>query len=494
MNMRIRTISAAAAIVMMAVAVSACHSGGKAAKAVEEETFEACPSPNTLSSKQEADGWKLLFDGSSTNGWRSARGESFPDEGWTIADGMLQVWENGGAESTHGGDIITIDQFENFWLSVDFKITPGANSGIKYFVRPDLYNVVEASAIGCEFQILDDELHPDAKLGVAGNRTLGSLYDLITADKASAPFDKEGWNTAWVKVRGNHVEHWLNGVKIVEYERNTQEFNALVACSKYHNWANFGNHQRGHILLQEHGNQVFYRNVIIKEYPSIEEPAPVDESAELAAEFKSKKGWESLFNGKDLTGWRSADRDSLPKDGWSVADGILVVNPEGSSRGGDIITEKAYRNFWFSFDFKLTEGANSGVKYFINPGLYDSPSIGCEFQVLDDEVHPDAKLGVAGNRTAGSLYDLIRADKSGANFQLYDWNTGWIIVRGNHVEHWLNGVKVVEYDRNTQEFQALVNYSKYKGFKNFGNHESGHILLQDHVDRVFYRNMKIKEL
>ena len=176
---------------------------------------------------------------------------------------MLQVWENGGAESTHGGDIITVDQYENFWLSVDFKLTKGANSGIKYFVRPDLYNVVEASAIGCEFQLLDDKNHPDAHLGVNDNRTLGSLYDLIKADKSDAWYNAGQWNTVWVKVEGDHVEHWLNGSKILEYERNNQMFNALVQCSKYKNWENFGNHKKGHILLQEHGNEVFFRNVML---------------------------------------------------------------------------------------------------------------------------------------------------------------------------------------------------------------------------------------
>ena len=138
--------------------------------------------PNRLTREQKADGWQLLWDGKTTNGWRSAYGEAFPEKGWTIAKGVLEVNANGGQESLGGGDIITTEQYENFWLSVDFKLTPGANSGIKYFVRPDLYQVKDASAIGCEFQILDDELHPDAKLGVAGNRTLGySLKGSVSA-------------------------------------------------------------------------------------------------------------------------------------------------------------------------------------------------------------------------------------------------------------------------------------------------------------------------
>ena len=146
---------------------------------------------------------------------------------------------------------------------MDFKITEGANSGIKYFVDPTL-NKGAGSAIGCEFQVLDDQRHPDAKLGVKGNRTLGSLYDLIPAPE-DKPFDINAWNTAMVVVEGNHVEHWLNGVKLLEYERNNQEWNALVAYSKYRDWPNFGNYEEGYILLQDHGDEVWYKNIKIKE-------------------------------------------------------------------------------------------------------------------------------------------------------------------------------------------------------------------------------------
>ena len=218
---------------------------------------------NTLTYEEQRDGWKLLFNGQNADGWRGARLNTFPEKGWVIEDGVLKVMPADGGESTNGGDIVTTVPYRNFVLKVDFKITEGANSGIKYFVDPDL-NKGDGSAIGCEFQILDDLRHPDAKLGVKGNRTLGSLYDLIPAPDTK-PFDINEFNTATIVVKGNHVEHWLNGVKLLEYERDTQEWNALVAYSKYRDWPDFGNRREGNILLQDHGNEVWFRNIKIKE-------------------------------------------------------------------------------------------------------------------------------------------------------------------------------------------------------------------------------------
>ena len=218
---------------------------------------------NTLSPTEKNNGWALLWDGSTTEGWRGAKLEGFPESGWTIEDGILKVNKGDGGESTNGGDIITRRKYRNFILSVDFRITEGANSGIKYFVNPDL-NKGAGSAIGCEFQILDDEKHPDAKLGVKGNRQVGSLYDLIPAPE-DKPFRKNDWNTAVVVVEGNNVTHILNGVKLLEYTRNNEMWNALVAYSKYRDWPDFGNAEEGHILLQDHGDEVWFRNVKVRE-------------------------------------------------------------------------------------------------------------------------------------------------------------------------------------------------------------------------------------
>jgi hypothetical protein len=224
---------------------------------------EIASTHNTLSAEEKAAGWRLLWDGKTSEGWRSAKSPEFPKSGWEIKDGMLIINESGGGESASVGDIITREKFSDFELSVDFKITPGANSGIKFFVDPEL-NKGPGSSIGPEFQILDDERHPDAKLGRDGNRTIGSLYDLIPAPKDKKVQPVGEWNHARILSRGKHVTYWLNGVKTVEFERGSKEWRDMVADSKYKVWPGFGELPEGHILLQDHGNLVFYRNIKIR--------------------------------------------------------------------------------------------------------------------------------------------------------------------------------------------------------------------------------------
>ena len=218
--------------------------------------------PNSLTQKEKSEGWKLLFDGKTMHGWRGAYMDSLPTKGWEVRDGMMIVNESGGGEAAFGGDIVTIEEYSSFELKVDFKLTEGANSGIKYFVT-EQQPKTPGSAIGLEYQLLDDAKHPDAKLGINGNRTLASLYDLMPArDKKANPIGQ--WNHARILVKGKHVEHWLNGVKVLEYERGGKEFLAHKAESKFKERAGFGEAAKGHILLQDHGNQVFFRNIKIR--------------------------------------------------------------------------------------------------------------------------------------------------------------------------------------------------------------------------------------
>lgn len=220
--------------------------------------------PNFLSPQEKKDGWKLLFDGHTSNGWKGAYKSGFPEKGWAIQNGLLSVAPSDGGESTNGGDIVTIDKFSTFDLSFDFKLTAGANSGVKYFVTLSENNT--GSAIGLEYQLLDDKLHPDAKMGRDGNRTLASLYDLIKAEKTERFTRPPGqWNTGRVIVYpDNKVEHYLNGVKVLEYQRGSAAYRELVAISKYHVWPNFGEAKEGYILLQDHGNEVSFRSIKIR--------------------------------------------------------------------------------------------------------------------------------------------------------------------------------------------------------------------------------------
>jgi hypothetical protein len=228
----------------------------------ESTTIEA--EPNTLSAQERKEGWKLLFDGKTLNGWRGAYLDSLPARGWEIRDGMLIVQASGGGEAAFGGDIVTIDEYASFELLVDFRLTEGANSGIKYFVT-ERQPKTPGSAKGLEYQILDDVKHPDAKLGINGNRTLASLYDILPA-KDKKVYPPGEWNHAGIIVRGKQVEHWLNGVKVLAYERGGKTFLEHKASSKFKDLKGFGEAARGHILLQDHGNQVFYRNIKIRTF------------------------------------------------------------------------------------------------------------------------------------------------------------------------------------------------------------------------------------
>lgn len=220
---------------------------------------------NNISEQEKHQGYSLLFNGKDFDGWYSAGTKTRPARRWNITDGILTVKASDGSET--GNDIVTEKQFGAFELAFDFKFTKGANSGVKYFINQD-FDSKGMSAIGLEFQILDDNNHPDAKQGVVGNRTLASLYDLIPSEKIEARFlgDFDSWKKGRVIVYpDNTVQHWLNGFKVIEYKRNSNIYKALVARSKYNVFEGFGAGEKGNILLQDHGDQVSFKNIKIRE-------------------------------------------------------------------------------------------------------------------------------------------------------------------------------------------------------------------------------------
>ena len=218
--------------------------------------------PNNLSAAEKEQGFRLLFDGKTTQGWKKAGGADFPAQGWEVKDDNLTVLPTVGSGSPRGGDIITTEKFKFFELRFDFNMSEGANSGIKYFTGNN------GPSIGLEYQILDDERHPDATQGAAGNRTLASLYDLIPPEKEARFVNKPGeWNRGSIVVYpDNRVEHWLNGRKVLEFVRGNNIYRALVARSKYVGFEGFGMAEESPILLQDHFDLVHFRNIKIREF------------------------------------------------------------------------------------------------------------------------------------------------------------------------------------------------------------------------------------
>jgi hypothetical protein len=216
--------------------------------------------PNNLSDAEKEQGFELLFDGKTTNGWKSAKTGEFPTQGWEVKDGVLSVLGKDQSPE-RGGDIITTKEFGPFELKFDFKITEGANSGIKYGIGNN------GPGLGLEYQILDDDRHPDAKQGVVGNRTLASLYDLIPAEKEARFINKPGeWNRGRLVVfPDNTVQHWLNGRLVVQYKRGDAIYRALVARSKYAEYEGFGMAPKGPILIQDHQDNVHFKSIKIRE-------------------------------------------------------------------------------------------------------------------------------------------------------------------------------------------------------------------------------------
>lgn len=251
-------------LVLMCFTVVACSNKKEQPKPTDTSNQnKTTTAHNTLSVQEKEAGWTLLFDGKSTEHWRGSSMDHFPEAGWVVRDSTLTVVETNGRQEGGAGDIITKKKYSEFELTLDFRLTKGGNSGIKYYALENTYK--EGTTLGLEYQILDDKRHPDAKKGRDGNRTVSSLYDLIPAadDK---PINPPGqWNHARIVAKDNHVEHWLNGEKVLEYDRDSEHFKELIAQSKYKDFENFGLAKEGHILLQDHGNEVSFRNIKIRD-------------------------------------------------------------------------------------------------------------------------------------------------------------------------------------------------------------------------------------
>lgn len=206
----------------------------------------------------------VLFDGTSTDAWKDIKSEEFPKQGWVVKDGILTVLPK--TEQQEGGhDIVTKEQFANFELELEVRLSEGANSGVKYIVT-DSYPGKKGQYFGLEYQLIDNEKHADALLGRNGNRKMAALYDILPARENIKINPPGEWNKVKITLDKNKVEHWLNGQKAVVYERNSDSYKELVRISKYNDLDNFGGQEKGHILLQGHGNAVSFRNIKISTF------------------------------------------------------------------------------------------------------------------------------------------------------------------------------------------------------------------------------------
>jgi len=255
------------AVVGFGLFFTACQSSEKKEENKSEEKAEAQMTPNTLTEAERQDGWTLLFDGQNPDAhWRGYCKDGFPEKGWTVENGAIKVIGSGAGEAGGGGDIISKKKYSDFELKLEWKVEKGGNSGIFYLAEEQCGEDGEPIWKSApEMQILDNENHPDARLGENGNRQAGSLYDMISPDPQNAkPYGE--WNEGRILVYEGTVVHFQNGEKVLEYHLWTDDWKDMVANSKFDDFEGFADvAKEGYIGLQDHGNDVWFRNIKVKE-------------------------------------------------------------------------------------------------------------------------------------------------------------------------------------------------------------------------------------
>ena len=386
------------------LALFAACSGPEAQPAPADPTT---PPPNTLTDAERAAGWRLLFDGETTAGWRGYNLDAFPDTGWAVVDGALVV----GATATDpdvpiGGDIVTTESFTDFDLRFEFMLSEVANSGV-------LYRVIEEPGAAIwhnapEYQVLDDTAYIEMGTMDMNTHLTGDNYDLHAAGEKTLHGPGQ-WNTARIRVANNHVEHWLNGTKTVEYVLGSPEWEALVAASKFAPFPQYGRAASGPIGLQDHGRNVFYRSIRILPLEPV-----------------------SLFNGTDLDGWQVHGTER-----WYVDSGELVCESGPDAAYGYLTTDRTFHDFDLTVDFKQEADGNSGV-------FFRSSVEGTTVSGWQAEVAPPGLF-------TGGIYEsygrgwLIQPDPAlDAALRMGDWNTMRVRAVGDRVTTWLNGTRMVD--------------------------------------------------
>lgn len=244
-----------------------------AAVAVTVLIVPALRAQNVLTGAERSQGWRLLFDGKTFSGWRGLGYDSVPTAHWRIVNGSIMKIASGNVakmpdgQPANGGDLMSVDTFRDFELSFEWKATPAMNSGVKYNVSEEfsLAHATNHAALGFEYQLIDDSLNDDNKIP---SHRAGALYDLIAPNAAKHLKPVGEWNTSRIVFRGNHGEHWLNGAKIVEFDLGTPAMDAALATSKYRTIPGFADRRAGHIILQDHGDEIYFRSIKMRSLSS----------------------------------------------------------------------------------------------------------------------------------------------------------------------------------------------------------------------------------
>jgi len=425
-------------------------------------------------------GWVSLFNGKDLTGWKQLNGKAK----YEVVDGAIVGTS---VANTPNSFLTTEKEYGDFIFECEVKVDDQLNSGIQ-FRSLSLPEYRDGRVHGYQCEIDPSERAWSG--GIYDEARRGWLYPLDANQEGRKAFKRNEWNHYRIEAIGPVIRTFVNGIQTAH----------LIDDMTL----------KGFICLQVHsiskpeleGTKVMWRNIRIKTTDLT--PKPVSKQIHVAnlipntlSKEEKAQGFKLLFDGKDVSQWKGYKQNGLPER-WVVRDGTITITPktENSKGGGDLITrEKFGPVFDFKFEFKLTEGANSGVKYFIEELADKNSGFGPEYQVLDDEKHPDAKNGKDGNRTLASLYDLITANKPKNSLKpIGEWNLGRIVaLPDGTIQHYLNEQKVVEYKRGDAQWKAIVAQSKFKDAPDFGMALAGHLLLQDHSDEVSFRSLRVKQ-